>query len=847
MKYNKLQFNKKGAFSLAEVLISLLIISVILLLALPVITKKNNFSNTSQKGGSQVFLFQEQSEEDSNFPCYVTTLNSTGTTTIVKNTTGKCQRYTFTVPNDVYKVDLTLVAGGGGGGGAAGGTVFKKEYDTNSPTALKMLHSRIQKFVINLLVSSGANGKERDKNSNSTIFAGQGGASGSAIINHNLPLDFLKLDYTPDFLSETANENSALTMKFGNEHDLFDNMVNKQAKKCIEWDWWDIAHAFCKSYATETLYDVSSYPGYGLMFETEKVLTIEQGSGWDEFFGTSETDTKAKAAVFVPSPQGDGNEIQCFTTSLDEIDGKYIWGSNSSDVMQMATNQVNSEILPTSAIASSLCKLSSVSFIPSNEGKTSFLAPSNITGNITNGYIVQGGEGGRIYGLGNYGAGGRGESAEILCGDNNTFCSLPNNNIDTSNVTAVNTPRIKTIPAETGINNFYGKVTAYIQSPGGSGSGGAGGSAVKINDFPVVPGARYTIVVGSGGAGGSRGMDGTVSSGGFTDKSATEGYNGTGGSSSAIYDEDNNLVLLVIGGVGGYGGTINTSAEEIPDDNDLSDYAPLPDMPKAARNVPMLLSKSADTINKIVSLIDKNVVASIENLAADTPNEIPNGLVARRIVNRFMTYDDDMERISPIYELNSNSSGVPSGGVVTTSGEDDKTGGFSAFDNNISRSLNDITKKPSATYNGLDDSQEVYLGLYFRYLTDNVYSYAGGLGGFSGLGTKAGCGGLFVGNFDGLLRNGLYNNSYRNTFMINTAASGTNYVPYYINNYYDNCTISNSNGQKANFVAPVYIPSAGENLGSAGSGGGGGGYSSKYGAGNGGDGQNGYVMINWHY
>ena len=83
-------------------------------MALPVITKKNNFSNTSQKGGSQVFLFQEQSEEDSNFPCYVTTLNSTGTTTIVKNTTGKCQRYTFTVPNDVYKVDLTLVAGGGG-------------------------------------------------------------------------------------------------------------------------------------------------------------------------------------------------------------------------------------------------------------------------------------------------------------------------------------------------------------------------------------------------------------------------------------------------------------------------------------------------------------------------------------------------------------------------------------------------------------------------------------------------------------------------------------------------------------------------------------------------------------
>ena len=116
-----------------------------------------------------------------------------------------------------------------------------------------------------------------------------------------------------------------------------------------------------------------------------------------------------------------------------------------------------------------------------------------------------------------------------MCGDNNTFCSLLNNNIDTSNVTAVNTPRIKTIPAETGISNFYGKVTAYIQSPGGSGSGGAGGSAGKINDFPVVPGARYTIVVGSVGAGGCRGPDGNVSLGGSMGKNATGRYNGTGG------------------------------------------------------------------------------------------------------------------------------------------------------------------------------------------------------------------------------------------------------------------------------------------------------------------------------
>ena len=180
---NTLKINKKNAFSLAEVLVSLLIISVILLLALPVITKKGNFANNSKKGGSQVFLFQQQSEEDANFPCYVTNTDASGTT-IVKQATGKCQRYTFTVPNNVYKMDLTLVAGGGGGGGAAGGTIFKKEYTSQATSSFKLLHSRIQKFVINTLVSSGADGKQRDKTTNSTIYAGNGGASGNAIINY---------------------------------------------------------------------------------------------------------------------------------------------------------------------------------------------------------------------------------------------------------------------------------------------------------------------------------------------------------------------------------------------------------------------------------------------------------------------------------------------------------------------------------------------------------------------------------------------------------------------------------------------------------------------------------------
>lgn len=61
-----------------------------------------------------------------------------------------------------------------------------------------------------------------------------------------------------------------------------------------------------------------------------------------------------------------------------------------------------------------------------------------------------------------------------------------------------------------------------------------------------------------------------------------------------------------------------------------------------------------------------------------------------------------------------------------------KSGGFSGFDKtNVKLSNNQ------------------YDGLYYRGLIDNQGAYIGGLGGFSGLGNKAGCGGYFMGNFDG--------------------------------------------------------------------------------------------------
>ena len=840
MIYNKTKLNKKSAFSLAEVLVSLLIISVILLLALPVITKKNIFANNSLKGGSKVFLFQEQSEDDANFPCYITTLDAAGNTTVVKDTNGKCQRYTFSVPNDVYKLNITLVAGGGGGGGAAGGTVLRKEYTSNATSPLKMLHSRLQKFVIDALVSNGEDGHKRSTASSANIQAGKGGSSGNAIVNHKLPVDFIALDFEPDFLTEVANANSIMTMKFGNEEEL-KNITSQIAKVCPPNDTW------CKllgiGRVEQNLYNgIEQFNGFGIFFDSDKKVDIEAGSIWDAVL--ADQDSKQKAGIFL-GDAAEGKRIQVYTTKLEDNDGVFEWNSES-DNRASAIGAQDIDVLPNdSELVTSMAKLNNFSFLPSIEGKESYLGQ---TGKVTSGYIVAGGEGGKINILGTYGAGGRGEGAMVVCQDKVFECDTPNNDqVDDGQGTH---HKIRTIAGEKDMENAYGKISAYIDNPGGSGGGGAGGSAIKINNFPVIPGSKYTIVVGSGGAGGAGGKSGLIN--GTTNSYETkpqEGQDGIGGSSSAIYDEEGNLVLLVIGGVGGYGGTINTAAETTPSGNDLSNYAPLPSAPKSARNVPIVLSSDNAIFNKIIPLLDKKIVSSLEVLGSSTPNDILAGYQARRIVNRFMTYDNDNSRISPYFELNTNSSNVSLGTAVakTSATNDDKTGGFSSFDYNATRSIDALSRKPNNSYNGLDNSKDVYAGLYFRSILDNYYSYSGGLGGFSGLGTKAGCGGLFVGNNTGLLVDGTFNNAYKNTFILNTKESGQNFRAFNIGNYYGSCTISNSNGQTAEFVAPSYVPSAGEKLGSAGSGGGGGGYNSKYGAGNGGDGQNGYVMINWRY
>ena len=117
MKYNKLQFNKKGAFSLVEVLISLVLISLVMVAMAPIITKKI----TEKTNNGIVYTYNPNNNAKENNLCYITNITNYSSNTESYTSTTKCSEYQFKVPDGVHKINLTLVAGGGGGGGAAGG------------------------------------------------------------------------------------------------------------------------------------------------------------------------------------------------------------------------------------------------------------------------------------------------------------------------------------------------------------------------------------------------------------------------------------------------------------------------------------------------------------------------------------------------------------------------------------------------------------------------------------------------------------------------------------------------------------------------------------------------------
>ena len=145
------KFKNSNAFTLAELLVSILIISVILTLLAPVITKraKESFTvNSSAQYESRLFLY-DISDSDCTDP-------ADGTKSL------NCK---FTAPNDVEEISLVMVSGGGGGAGATNPTVNTNQRAYAASTTLGSsqtkeitITSGMKNVVISYLAGSGAGG-----------------------------------------------------------------------------------------------------------------------------------------------------------------------------------------------------------------------------------------------------------------------------------------------------------------------------------------------------------------------------------------------------------------------------------------------------------------------------------------------------------------------------------------------------------------------------------------------------------------------------------------------------------------------------------------------------------------
>lgn len=426
------------------------------------------------------------------------------------------------------------------------------------------------------------------------------------------------------------------------------------------------------------------------------------------------------------------------------------------------------------------CLIPSENIIPSKDGNYGhFLAGTDTFKENYNGKILQGGIGGSSGSLsgsyGSYGAGGAGGNALISC--NTSGCSAAESS------------------APSDVNNKYVSYAYTLEHAGGPGGGGAGGSSVRIVGFPVSHDITYVIRVGKGGSGGNAGL---------TSSSPKGGENGAGGVSTSIWqrDKDGNdtLLYLVTGGAGGFGGKINNGSQNSGT------------IGISGRYFPHFISTSADNITNATFDVS---IAGKGSTETPTLKDFQGSYAGIKITYPYLSNE-------PYKTININDR--------TKTAADGRMGAYSNLNQTLKKDVSPVIQGETVT--------NAYDGLYYRTVVGKNAGYVGGFGGFSGLGTKAGCGGLFMGNSNGI-QESTTNNLLVNKFIIK---SGSNTEAYNVSSYYDNCSLTSADGQSAEFVLPDPVAST---YGQAGAGGGGGGYIQSKGPGKGGDGQNGYLMIDW--
>ena len=717
--------SKSFAFSLIEILMSILIVSLIFVAMAPVFTKRI----LPQKNNGVVYTFKGNTNLTYPNSCLIAGVDfEDGNFDETYSASQNCSEYKFTVPNDVTRINLTLVAGGGGGGGAAGG--FEQETTISTGSSETAYTSNINPDIVkevklSYLSASGKDGDEayvKGNTSNdfcesissgvkSTYCGGKGGDSSPAIYDFQIPKEYIKgLNFVNNLSTASPVAGSYTVSNEGNN-----------AKFEISWGDFD---------QNKTL-------SYGI------------------------------------NNKASGYEIFC--------------------------SLANVNYLSDNAAFSNICQIPTNSIMESYKGTYGTFASNGDNTNVNVNTIYKGGLGGKnLLSMGYYGAGGQGQGFQI------TRCPQGSSYGQSCEINEANDTKLDVDNDDGTINEIrkgkIGNAAAIIKTerPGGTGGGGAAGTVVRIINMSVVPNATYTIVVGSGGQGGQAGSSSIA---------PTNGKNGTGGTTSAIYDENGSLIYMVNGGTGGEGGKIwNSASGAYSGENGQS-----------GRNYQMLITANANLLTTIA--MDEDYLSSLATIQTNPDFKDENGGDISNLVARRLTYRKLQEE--PYLELNKRKNENED----FTNNVANKSGGFSGFDKT-----------------NVELSNNQYDGLYYRGLIDNQGAYIGGLGGFSGLANKAGCGGYFMGNFDGRqnAQGTLPNDETTRKNNINTFSY--NNVSYNVSDFYENCSTNSPNGQSAEFIPP--IPNS-SNLGSAGSGGGGGGYNIQRGSGNGGDGQDGYVMIEW--
>ncbi|MCD8024916.1 MAG: prepilin-type N-terminal cleavage/methylation domain-containing protein [Candidatus Gastranaerophilales bacterium] len=718
------RFNLIKGFSLVEVMITLIILSVATVALAPMVTKK--FPENKNYG--VLYTYLEGNSISTSNKCFVSNSN----TDTNYASTYDCSKYTFTVPDGVGFVNLTLVGGGGGGGGAGGSNV-SSSYVQNGTVSGQFTRSGtlypelLKSIIINYLTSYGSAASD-DCNSNcgdSELCGQKGGTSAPSLGDYPIPFNMIHgYNYKNPLLLSDSNKPTLAYYLFTTDYDS--SKGNSYLTFTNSQDSSSLGPKFYAVYK-------SSYSGY------------TRGNTSYLYYTYGNTTKKTFPHEYEKPP----------------VEGDYGVCMKPNDTVYYRTS-------------------------------------------------LMGGLGGRNNIASSFGSGEGGRSCTVYCKSSTSSSCLAKNasclkNGDTytySTGSGSTTITWSCSNGTCGSSRYHGagvKFTYTYEYPPGGGGGGAAGTFVRITGFPVTQGETYTIYVGKGGEGGQGGVSG----------SAVAGSAGTGGVSTAIFDSSGNLIFMAMGGNYGAGGTKATTTLAAPT------------VATSGRNYSVVAYGSSYKDNLIV---DTNFMTLGSTVTA------PSGAGgAKRLT--YSAFD-----ASPYKGMNMNSNSYVDG----------KYGGFSNLNTTGQYYKNvTITNKESASTVYAPD------GLFYRTLIDGDQNsgYIGGLGGFTGFGGKAGCGGYFLGNFDG--RSGTSSDIYTTTSPTTTYSSWlkNTFIPqesdgtlYSVFKYYDNCTSETPNGQTADFVEPDPVAMT---FGQAGSGGGGGGFSIMNGSGSGGSGQNGYLMIDW--